>query len=78
MSPPEDLTSKDAAELGAEAGIAHSTSNKADGVIMEKDRPPAQVQEGQPQKQLPSPPPREGLFAWLQVVGAFALNLNTW
>lgn len=45
--------------------VAYETSEKA-----------AQTQR-KPTEQDP-PAPKEDLFAWLQVVGAFFLNLNTW
>ncbi|KAI3396300.1 hypothetical protein diail_12322 [Diaporthe ilicicola] len=70
---PPTGTSREAAEPGTDAGLAHYSKN--DDVVMEKGDP-SQVQS-EPKQQDPSPP-NEGLFAWLQVVGAFALNLNTW
>ena len=38
----------------------------------------AMVDSGQSQNPVPGPPPNGGLRAWLQVVGAFCIFLNTW
>lgn len=41
------------------------------------------LENGAPTHAAPEPtaddsPPKEDVFAWMQVVGAFCLNLNTW
>lgn len=44
---------------------------------MEREKDSSAQAQVEPKQQDP-PPPKEDFFAWLQVVGAFALNLNTW
>ncbi|CAK7230712.1 hypothetical protein SBRCBS47491_007680 [Sporothrix bragantina] len=57
---------------GADASGADSIGEKPEG-------PEPIVVEGPPQPpQIPPPPPNGGTRAWLQVLGAFFLNFNTW
>lgn len=65
---------KEAVDTGGDTTPSHS--GKTGDIIMEKESP-AQIQAQAEAKQQ-DPPPKEDFFAWMQVVGAFALNLNTW
>ncbi|KAG8162282.1 hypothetical protein KVR01_008047 [Diaporthe batatas] len=65
--------SKAAHEGGTDTNL--TDSGQSGNVITEKGGPTAARSDPGSQDVAP---PEEGFFAWLQVVGAFALNLNTW
>lgn len=68
-------TPKDPVDTSGDNTPFHS--RKTGDIIMEKEKDsPAQAQ-AEPKQQDPSAT-KEDFFAWMQVVGAFALNLNTW
>lgn len=65
--------SKGVHEGGTDTGFPQSS--KDGDIITEKGGPAATQSE--PERHEVSAQ-KEDLFAWLQVIGAFALNLNTW
>lgn len=69
-------TPKEAVVVG-EQDTTPTHSKRTGDIVMEKEKDSPAQDHVEPKQQDP-PAPKEDFFAWMQVVGAFALNLNTW